>query len=968
MKKKLLLGALAIVAAGCLASGTEKAFLREAYAENTTGCSVTTGRDDNEREYRVILTGAGVGTTLDKNAVKINEKSLTEWEREGKITQVYTGLAYPEGNGVRIDLPDYGENILKFDGTDTVTLTADFKVDDTAIGADYVQTMTEFTAPSISYGFETTGDVTESANGTLEFTPVFTAGIGSLRSTYVKCNDVELTPVDGKYTASFVNGNNTLEFYAENETEPNVFTKKTVTVVYDNDPVVEGPVYVSLASFSRNAEGRPDYKDTLTVRFSNVIAEADREKLSLSVNGNDLAALNAGTAWSADGRQVQISTLFFSESTGLCSGFYKYDGTDEIVVGGVTAENNVLKITSDGQVYNVTKGESAPAYKGTGYISVQRVAVEKGHEGRAKDAIHIFFNEAVSIRGSAAIDEGVLLFNTGTITINGQNLQAFRDANPETTAYWVDAAPNPYLRIDLFYENVSEALWDRAGNNTIEIKNSFITMTNLGLGAGAGVYTYDAEDDVVYEPGKAPESLALTLAEAIYLKACETGNDWIQLKFNENAWPTANINIQGNTRITDNIVINGKSLTEWKEVLKKLEIHAGADGANVLRMTISADGDFETLFKKDGTDTFVVKEGLGLNKYVSVKADQSVPGVADATAPALTLSENKTVNETAYEVEFTASDDSAITITVTHNGQPVSADEDGKYRVTLSEGENIFVVGLEDASFFKNATSGSYTVVYEEIPVITYSGVENNSCVSESAVKLTASASVGSITSVALNGNEVALGSDSRYALVLSEGENEIIVEATNGSTKASEKIVVTLDSVAPVITLSVEDGTTVDSPDFEFTVELSEAGTVVVKLNGSSLTAVNEMYAATLEEGENEISVTAFDEAGNMSSKKITVTYVKESEGDSSDSTQTSASSSDADGGQTSASSSDADSTQTSASSSDADGGQTSVSSSGDGSVNTGCGSNLALSVLSVLALAGCVLVAVKAKNKKEE
>lgn len=61
-----------------------------------------------------------------------------------------------------------------------------------------------------------------------------------------------------------------------------------------------------------------------------------------------------------------------------------------MIVGGVTADANTLKVTSDGQVYNVTRGEEAPAYKGDGYITVQKVVVERDHEGMPKDAIHIF--------------------------------------------------------------------------------------------------------------------------------------------------------------------------------------------------------------------------------------------------------------------------------------------------------------------------------------------------------------------------------------------------------------------------------------------------------------------------------------------------------------------------------------------------------------------------------------------------
>lgn len=128
--------------------------------------------------------------------------------------------------------------------------------------------------------------------------------------------------------------------------------------------------------------------------------------------------------------------------------------------------------------------------------------------------------------GAAALTEGVLLFNTGTILINGHNLQAFWDGNNSTCAYWVNASV-PYVRIDVFYTGLSEEMWDRGGENTITVDASFITMTDLGLGKGFGDYLYDATDNAVYAPGEQPEEIALTLNDMLILKEIESGNDWI---------------------------------------------------------------------------------------------------------------------------------------------------------------------------------------------------------------------------------------------------------------------------------------------------------------------------------------------------------------------------------------------------------------------------------------------------------
>lgn len=74
----------------------------------------------------------------------------------------------------------------------------------------------------------------------------------------------------------------------------------------------------------------------------------------------------------------------------------------------------------------------------------------------------------------------------------------------------------------------------------------------------------------------------------LVLKEIESGNDWIQFRFDQDVWTEAQVNVENNAKITDNIVFNGKTLTELKAGLSKCEIHAGADAPNVLRITISS--------------------------------------------------------------------------------------------------------------------------------------------------------------------------------------------------------------------------------------------------------------------------------------------------------------------------------------------------------------------------------------------
>ncbi len=886
MRRRTILLFLCLSLAVCCIAGVSAV----AFADGTQdagGCTVEFARDDGEQEYRLHLNGTGITDgSFDKSKVKLNDKTIQQYMDERAITQVYAAGEAGQ-NLVRIDLPNFGEDILKFDGTDTVTLVTGFKVgaNGTPITADYTQTFANMKKPTVDFGFASgltvTDNTVEVNSGTLEFTPVFTAGVDAeVENSSVKLNGNALTADgSGKYTATLNFGANTIVFRTQNKTAPKVFSEITVTVNYP-DPVVEGPVYVSAASFKRNAEGRPMFKDKLSLRFSNVIETADQDSLTVSINGK--AAESAGISWSSDGRQADVTTLFFNENTKALGGFYKYDGTDEITVSGVTEQANTVKMTSDGQLYNVTKGETAPAYKGDGYVSVQRIAVESNHENQNKDAIHIFFNENADIKGSANLNEGVLLFNTDTVKINGKNLQAFWDKNNSTKAFWVNSE-HPYVRIDLYFDGVEDTMWNRSDDNTITVGSSFITMTGLGLGRGAGDYTYDAEDGAVYAPGEErPAQVDLALVKMRLLKEYEAGNDWIQFVFDKKAWSPAQLRVESKTRLTDNIIFNGKPLTEIKATLKKCEIYAGTESADTIRMTISSaddHADLKKLLKMDGTDVVTVKAGMGLSKYQCVKADQAVPGLDDVAAPVIDMTAPEAaVTEAEYEIEFTVTEDSEYDAVVKCGDTTITENADGKYIATLATGENTITVTVTDKSVFKNYAQKTVTVTYAAKPAITVSGVADGATVKTAAQKITVTVDLGEITSVKLGQTVLQAGTDGKYALTLAEGENVITVTAANGTTVSEKTVRVTLDTVAPAITLSAKEET-VKAAEYSFTVTAADAQTIVVKLNGTTVAAGENGYSVTLREGENEISVTATDKAGNIGTASVKVTYAPENE-----------------------------------------------------------------------------------------
>ena len=329
-------------------------------------------------------------------------------------------------------------------------------------------------------------------------------------------------------------------------------------------------------------------------------------------------------------------------------------------------------------------------------------------------------------------------------------------------------------------------------------------------------------------------------------------------------------------KIIDNIMFNGKTLAELKAQLAKCEIHAGVEGPNVLRMTISSandHADLKKLLKMDGTDEVVLKTGLGLNKYQCVKEDLTVSGLNDVAAPVITVEKpDKPVNEAQYEIKFSVADDSEYDVVV-KLGDTVIELIEGKYIVTLVNGVNNITVTVKDKSIFANSSTETFEVKYEAIPKISISGITDGTTVKTAGQKMAVSVDIGEITSVKLGEKVLTAGTDGKYALALAEGENTIVIEAKNGETTGTLRIKVTLDTTAPEIVLSAKEET-VASAEYTFTVKAEDAETIVVKVNGETVTAGNNGYTVTLEEGENKITVTATDAAGNIGSESVTVTY----------------------------------------------------------------------------------------------
>lgn len=169
-------------------------------------------------------------------------------------------------------------------------------------------------------------------------------------------------------------------------------------------------------------------------------------------------------------------------------------------------------------------------------------------------------------------------------------------------------------------------------------------------------------------------------------------------------------------------------------------------------------------------------------------------------------------------IVFTASatcNDNSCNVAVTFNGAPLNADNDGKYSVTLSVGENVFNIIARNGD---ETDEKSITIKYEGVEFAT----SLTDCgVTEKNYSFTASATYGEDNcelEVSLNG-EVVKPSDSRYNVTLAKGENTISVSAEFGRISKEVAYTINYQTTPPTISTSITDNLETRSDIYNFEV-----------------------------------------------------------------------------------------------------------------------------------------------------
>ena len=106
----------------------------------------------------------------------------------------------------------------------------------------------------------------------------------------------------------------------------------------------------------------------------------------------------------------------------------------------------------------------------------------------------------------------------------------------------------------------------------------------------------------------------------------------------------------------------------------------------------------------------------------------------------------------------------------------------------------------------------------------------------------------------------------------LADGEHSVRVEATNASGTGFDEVIFTIDTVAPVVSISSPVAGTSKNRTPQLTYTFSD-GTVIVKVDGVIVSKVSGDLLNSLSDGSHTVQVQATDTAGNVGSAEVSFT-----------------------------------------------------------------------------------------------
>jgi sugar lactone lactonase YvrE len=274
-----------------------------------------------------------------------------------------------------------------------------------------------------------------------------------------------------------------------------------------------------------------------------------------------------------------------------------------------------------------------------------------------------------------------------------------------------------------------------------------------------------------------------------------------------------------------------------------------------------------SLSEGSNTITAVAQDAAGNSGSATVN------GTRDSTPPGITVTsptDGFVTKQATVSVTGTVVDAGAIA-QVTVNGQPAVVMAGGfSAAVTLNEGRNTITVAATDAA--GNSRTVSVAGSLDTLPpAVTITAPVPNFLTNASQITVTGSVSDASaVSQISINGQPITVSGSGFSAVVnLAEGPNTITVVAQDAAANQGTATVSgTRDSIAPIISISAPSGGFLTN-----TASILVSGTVAdvggigsVAVNGQNVGATGGAFSCmvSLTEGQNTITVTAVDPAGN--------------------------------------------------------------------------------------------------------
>jgi RHS repeat-associated protein len=270
---------------------------------------------------------------------------------------------------------------------------------------------------------------------------------------------------------------------------------------------------------------------------------------------------------------------------------------------------------------------------------------------------------------------------------------------------------------------------------------------------------------------------------------------------------------------------------------------------------------------------------------VTVKLDKTAPTLS-ITAPAA----GTTVTSAGLDVSGTATDALSSIATVTCNGAAASV-ASGTFTcsVTLAAGDNVVTVTATDVA--GNPTTATVAVTYNrdsQPPAVAITAPVNGTFTKNNSVTVGGTASDDvAVAGVTVNGTPAAFANGAWSATITlsgGDGAKTITAIATDTSNKqSSANVTITFDTTPPNVAITAPaTGATTASSSLSISGTVSDAlSPATVSCNGVAATVSGGNFSCVvaLVAGDNVVTATATDLAGNSAASTIHATYAPDAQ-----------------------------------------------------------------------------------------